>query len=174
VLLGFADQGFTGLSRQYTDFIRRNIVRGRYKDERRPILINNWEATYFDFNTDKLLEIAGQAKELGIEMLVLDMGRIEVQDYLFDCLYKLLSENHIEYVKWDMNRHMADVYSNALPFERQGEVRHRYMLGVYSLLERLTQSFPDVLFESCSGGGGHLLTPGGSWQCPAPLDTNWT
>lgn len=238
-LLGFTDRGFTRLSGQYADFIRRNIIRGRYKDARRPVLINNWEATYFDFNTDKLLEIAGQAKELGIEMLVLDdgwfgrrngetdglgdwtvneeklpgglsyligkvngmgmkfgiwvepemvneasdlykshpdwaltvpgrkpvmgraqlvldMGRIEVQDYLFDCLYKLLSENHIEYVKWDMNRHMADVYSNALPFERQGEVRHRYMLGVYSLLERLTRRFPDVLFESCSGGGGRF------------------
>lgn len=238
-LLGFTDKGFTQLSHQYADFIRRNICRGKYREARRPILINNWEATYFDFNTDKLLEIAGSAKELGIEMLVLDdgwfgrrnsdraglgdwtvneeklpgglsylidqvnamgmkfgiwvepemvnedsdlyknhpewalqvpgrkpvmgraqlvldMGRTEVQEYLFACLDKLLSENHIEYVKWDMNRHMADVYSKVLPAGRQGEARHRYMLGVYSLLERLTQKFPEVLFEGCSGGGGRF------------------
>src|SRR5699024_8469688 len=62
----------------------------------------------------------------------------------------------IDYVKWDMNRNMSDVYSRALPPERQGEVTHRYMLGVYSLLERLTQQFPQVLFEGCAGGGGRF------------------
>lgn len=239
VLLSFTDKGLTKLSQQYAGFIQDNICRGTWKDRRRPVLINNWEATYFDFHTEKLLKLAGEARELGIEMLalddgwfgrrndeldglgdwkvnreklpeglphligkvnelgmkfgiwvepemvseasdlyqshpewaltapgrepvlgraqlVLDMGREDVQEYLFGCLDKLLSENNIEYVKWDMNRHMADIYSSALPLTRQGEAGHRYMLGVYALLRRLTARHPHVLFETCSGGGGRF------------------
>lgn len=239
VLFSYSGGGLTGLSHNYADFIREHICRGKYKKVRRPILINNWEATYFDFTAEKLLDIAKRASELGIEMLVmddgwfgrrngekdglgdwyvneeklgenlntliekinklgmkfgiwvepemiseasnlykehpdwalsvpdrepvmgrcqlvLDMGRREVQDYLYGVLERLLSEYSIDYVKWDMNRNLADIYSRTLPPERQGEVSHRYILGVYALLERLTETFPDVLFEGCSGGGGRF------------------
>ena len=202
-------------------------------------LINNWEATYFDFNTEKIVKIAEKAASLGVEMmvlddgwfgtrnddnqglgdwivnceklpggldpligqinalgmkfglwiepemvnensnlyrthpdwaltlpgrkpamgrnqLVLDLARPEVVDYLAGVIGKLLREHHIEYIKWDMNRSMSDVYSRAFPAEQQGEIMHRYMLGVYALAERLTQGFPEVLFEGCAGGGGRF------------------
>ncbi len=105
---------------------------------------------------DWALTLPGRAPILGRSQLVLDMSRPEVVDYLTDCFTRLLSENRIEYIKWDMNRNMADVYSHALPPERQGEVFHRYILGVYALLDRLTSRFPHVLFEGCAGGGGRF------------------
>jgi alpha-galactosidase len=88
--------------------------------------------------------------------MVLDMSRKDVRDYLYDCISKLLRENHIEYIKWDMNRALSDVYSHSLAPERQGEVSHLYVLGVYDLMNRLTRDFPDVLFEGCAGGGGRF------------------
>ena len=239
VLLCCSGQGLGELSRCYHRFIRHNICRGEHRFARRPVLINNWEATYFQFNTDSICRIARQAAELWVEMLVLDdgwfgkrdddnsglgdwfvnekklpgglsplieqvnalgmkfgiwvepemvsedsdlyrahpdwaftlpgrdpamgrnqlvldLGRDEVVDYLVERLSTLLRENHIEYVKWDMNRNMSDVYSRVLPPERQGEATHRYMLGVYRLLETLTSAFPHVLFEGCAGGGGRF------------------
>ncbi len=105
---------------------------------------------------DWALTLPGRKPVLGRSQLVLDMSRPDVVDYLTDCFTKLLSENHIEYIKWDMNRNMTDVYSHALPPERQGEVFHRYILGVYTLLDRLTTRFPHVLFEGCAGGGGRF------------------
>jgi alpha-galactosidase len=239
VIMTFSHQGFTKLSHNYHDIIRHNVCRGKYKLARRPILINNWEATYFDFDSEKLLKIAGQAADLGVELfvlddgwfgnrnsdneglgdwfvndkklpgglkpladavhdlgmkfglwlepemvnensrlykehpdwaftspnrlpmlgrnqLVLDMSRQDVVDYLYDAISRLLDENPIEYIKWDMNRSLSDVYSYQMPRERQGEVSHRYVLGVYSLMDRLTTKYPDVLFEGCSGGGGRF------------------
>ncbi len=239
VILSFSAQGFTQLSHNYHDLIRHNVCRGEYKLARRPVLINNWEATYFTFDEDKLLSIARQASELGVELfvlddgwfgnrnddnaglgdwfvnreklphgltglaeevnklgmkfglwiepemvnensqlyrahpdwvfaaphrspmtgrnqLVLDMSRKEVVDYLYDAISKLLRESHIEYIKWDMNRPISDVYSHGAPRERQGEISHRYVLGVYDLMNRLTSHFPHVLFEGCAGGGGRF------------------
>ena len=239
VILSYSPNGFTQLSHNYHTIIRHNVCRGKYKLTRRPVLINNWEATYFDFNEEKLLSIARQAADLGIELfvlddgwfgvrnddnsglgdwfvntdklkcglqslieqinamgmkfgiwiepemvnedsdlyrahpdwafyqpnrapslsrnqMVLDMSRKDVRDYLYNCISKLLRENHIEYIKWDMNRGLSDVYSQLLPAERQGEVSHRYVLGVYDLMNRLTSEFPDVLFEGCAGGGGRF------------------
>lgn len=239
VILSYSGQGFSRLSHQYHNIIREHICRGRYKHEQRPVLINNWEATYFDFNKEKILNIARQASELGIEMLVLDdgwfgnrnddfrglgdwfvneekvggtlkelgeeirgmgmkfglwfepemisedsrlyqehpewamvipgrapnrgryqlsldMGRADVRDYLFERLEDILSNAPIDYVKWDLNRSICDAYSAVLPRERGGEVYHRYVLGVYDLLERFTQRFPDILLEGCSGGGGRF------------------
>nr|WP_317402023.1 alpha-galactosidase [uncultured Gemmiger sp.] len=239
VLLCCTPDGLGELSRHYHNFLRRNICRSPFRYARRPVLINNWEATYFNFTTESICRIAEKAASLGVEMmvlddgwfgkrnddnsglgdwfvneeklpgglrpliervnalgmkfgiwvepemvsedsdlyrahpdwaltlpgrspvmgrnqLVLDLGRPEVVDYLAERLSTLLRENHIEYVKWDMNRNMSDVYSRALPPERQGETSHRYMLGVYSLLDRLTTQFPDVLFEGCAGGGGRF------------------
>ena len=84
------------------------------------------------------------------------MSRQEVRDYLFERMSDILSHAHIDYVKWDMNRSMCDIYSASLPKEKQGEVYHRCMLGVYELLERLTAAFPDLMIEGCSGGGGRF------------------
>ena len=238
-LLCWSESGLGELSRRYHRFLRDNICRGKYQYARRPVLLNNWEATYFDFDDRKLLTIAEQAAALGVEMLVLDDGwfgarcddnrslgdwqvnerklpgglrpliekinklgmkfglwiepemvsedselyrahpdwaftlpgrlpamgrnqlvldlsRGEVVDYLAETITKLLRENPIDYVKWDMNRSLSDVYSRALPPERQGEAAHRHLLGVYRLLDILTRRFPDVLFEGCAGGGGRF------------------
>ena len=223
-LLAFAE-GFTQLSHRYHRFLRRNICRGKYALSRRPVLVNSWEAAYFDLDADRLVALAKEAKAVGAELfvlddgwfrgrkddnaglgdlvnritalglrfgiwiepemvnensdlyrahpdwalavpgrapimarnqLVLDMSRSDVRDYLFDVFSALLRGHAISYVKWDMNRSLSDVYSHALPAARQGEVLHRYVLGVYDLLERLTSAFPDVLFEGCAGGGGRF------------------
>lgn len=113
-------------------------------------------AALYAAHPDWALSIPGRTPAMGRSQLVLDMGRPEVVDYLYETLSALLRENHISYVKWDMNRNMTDVFSRALPADRQGEAAHRYMLGVYALLERLTAEFPDILWEGCSGGGGRF------------------
>lgn len=88
--------------------------------------------------------------------LVLDLTRSEVVEYLQNSVSSILQDNDIAYVKWDMNRHITDAYSAALPPDRQQEVCHRYILGLYELIGRLTEQFPHVLFEGCSGGGGRI------------------
>ncbi|MGN0397890.1 MAG: alpha-galactosidase [Candidatus Fimimorpha sp.] len=248
VVMSYSENGLQPLSHQYHKIYRHHLCRGKYQLTRRPILINNWEATYFDFNEEKLLHIAEQASELGIEMLVmddgwfgkrdsdysglgdwivntkklkgglkpfvekvnalglkfgiwfepemvnedsdlyrvhpewvlqcpnrkpgrsryqlvLDMGRKEVIDYLFDAICSILDSANIEYVKWDMNRSMSDVYSNILDKESQGQAYHRYMLGLYDLLERIVQRYPNLLLEGCSGGGGRF-DPGMLYYSP--------
>ena len=235
----YSDKGLGEMSRRFHKLIRKRICRGKYRDIRRPILINNWEATYFDFNTEKLLKIARAAAPLGIEMLVMDDGwfgkrnddscsigdwvvnenklpgglskltdelkklgmkfglwfepeiasfdsdiyrahpdwvlhvagrdrsvgretavldfsRKEVVDHVFGAVSDILRSADISYVKWDFNRNLTEVGSAVLPPEKQKEVFHRYVLGVYDLAERLTSTFPDVLFEGCSGGGGRF------------------
>ena len=239
VVMSYSETGLGQLSRNYHKLYRSHLCRGPYQHKRRPILINNWEATYFAFDDDKLVQIAEEAAQLGIEMLVmddgwfgkrdddfsglgdwvvnpnkikgglvqlverihalgmqfgiwfepemvsedsdlyrrhpdwclrtqgrpgtrgrhqyvLDLSRPEVVDYLFEAMRAILESADIAYVKWDMNRHLANVWSAALPAERQGEVYHRYVLGVYALLERLLQAFPNLLLEGCSGGGGRF------------------
>lgn len=239
VIMSFSDNGFATLSQQYHDILRENMCRGKYKHEKRPVLINNWEATYFDFNGEKLLNIAKQASQLGIEMLVLDdgwfgkrdsdfsglgdwfvnekklegslkqlgesvnamgmkfglwfepemisedsdlyrahpewavaipgrepnrgryqltldMSRADVRDYLLERMTEILNNAPIMYVKWDLNRSICDMYSYASGKEHSGELYHKYVLGVYDLLERLLARFPDLLLEGCSGGGGRF------------------
>lgn len=239
VIISYSDSGFNELSYNYHRIIRENICPPRFLNEKRPVLINNWEATYFDFNTDKILQLAGQAKELGIEMfvlddgwfgkrnddnaglgdwyvneeklpgglkcvadevnrlgmkfglwfepeminedsklyhdhpawvlqdpdrrpmmsrnqMVLDMSREDVQDYLYDSISKILDSANIEYVKWDFNRSVANLYSGLLSPERQGEAAHRFILGTYALLERITTNYPNLLIEGCAGGGGRF------------------
>lgn len=248
VLFSYSDAGLSELSARYHHFLQHNIIRSVWRDKPRPILINNWEATYMDFDGQRILDIARQAKELGVEMLVLDdgwfgdrsddtsglgdwqvnekklgctlgeligkvremgllfglwvepemvcantalyaahpdwaltipgrapatgrsqlvldLGRPEVVDYLYDTFHRLLAGHDIAYIKWDMNRNMTDVYSRVLPPERQGETAHRYMLGLYDLLGRLTADFPEVLFEGCAGGGGRF-DAGMLYYCP--------
>ncbi|MBC2580453.1 alpha-galactosidase [Clostridium sp. DJ247] len=239
VVLVYSNEGIGDMSRTFHNLYRTRLCRGKYKHESRPILINNWEATYFDFNAEKLEKIASTGRDLGIELFVLDDGwfgkrdddtsslgdwfvdknklpngledlanrvnnfgmkfglwfepeMISVNSDLYRqhpdwCLHvpnrnksegrnqlvidfsredvcnvvtkmvsDILSSAPISYVKWDMNRHMTEIGSALLPAERQRETAHRYMLGLYSVLEKITSSFPDILFESCSGGGGRF------------------
>ncbi len=247
-VMTFSANGFAKMSHNFHKIIRENVCRGKYQLAERPVLINNWEATYFDFNEKKILKIAKSAAKLGVDMLVLDdgwfgkrnsdtsglgdwfvnenklkgglsmladkindlgmklgiwfepemvsedshlyrahpdwaiaipdrkpmrgrfqlvldMSRREVQDYLFGAISNILDNANISYIKWDMNRSISDLYSHALPAERQGELSHRYVLGLYSLLERLIQKYPNVLFEGCSGGGGRF-DAGMLYYCP--------
>ncbi len=235
----YSDNGFGKMSRTYHKLYRTRLCRGKYRDSKRPVLINNWEATYFDFNEDKIVEIAKKASECGVELMVLDDGwfgvrnndwcslgdwfvntdklpsgitglaekvnalgmkfglwfepemvspdsdlyrahpdwcihtkdrkrsegrhqlildlsRQDVCDYIVEVVSNILKTANIGYVKWDMNRNMSEVGSALLDEEHQGEVPHRYMLGLYSVMERITSAFPDVLFESCASGGGRF------------------
>ena len=236
-ILSYSGTGLTKLSQQYHEIIREHICRGAYKHAKRPILINNWEATYFNFNEEKILKIAEQAQKLGIEMLVLDDGwfgkreddnsglgdwfvnekkmngsmaqlaekihkmgmkfglwfepemisedsdlyrahpdwafaipgrvpnhsrnqlvldmtREDVREYLLERLTTIVHDAKIDYVKWDMNRSVCDVYSHVAAQSRNGELYHRYVLGVYDLLEKFLAACPNLLLEGCSGGGG--------------------
>lgn len=248
VVLTFSAEGIGQMSRNLHDLYRGHLIRSPYKNKKRPILINNWEATYFDFNTEKLLGIAERASQLGIEMLVmddgwfghrdadnsslgdwvvderklpgglkelvdgvnalgmkfgiwmepemispdselyrahpdwaiavpgrepslcreqyvLDLSRREVLEYVYDCISKVLHSANIEYVKWDMNRQLSDLGSLGLPADRQGELSHRYVLGVYELQERMLAEFPKLLLENCSGGGARF-DPGMLYYSP--------
>lgn len=239
VAMCYSSEGLQKLSQHYHKLYRNNLCRGRYKNARRPILINNWEATYFDFNTDKLVEIAKQSAKLGIEMLVmddgwfgkreddftglgdwvvnteklgstlkelcdrvnatglkfgiwfepemvnedsdlyrkhpdwclhipnrpvtrcryqlvLDLSREEVRAYIFQSIADILNSANIEYIKWDFNRSIAEVWSALKDEKHQGQVFHDYILGLYELLESLVTAYPYVLFEGCSSGGGRF------------------
>lgn len=238
-ILSYTTAGLNQLSQQLSDFYQKHLVAPRFAQQERPILINNWEATYFDFDETKLLNLADQAKDLGIELFVLDDGwfgkrdddttslgdwvsdqrklpqgvahlaqeihqkglkfglwfepemislesqlyqqhpdwllhvpgrkltpgrhqyvldlaRPEVVDYLAQALSTIISQTQLDYVKWDMNRYITEMYSAAFAPEQQQELAHRYILGVYQLYERLTTKFPKVLFESCASGGGRF------------------
>ena len=244
----YSADGIGQMSRTYHDLYRNHLIRSKYRDCRRPVLINNWEATYFDFNSDKLYDIAKEASALGVEMLVMDDGwfgkrnsdncslgdwtvneeklpgglsalvervnrlgmkfgiwfepemispdsklyrshpdwavstpgripaksrcqyvldltRSEVRDYVFESLRKVLKSANIEYVKWDMNRQLTELYSSHLSPEHMGEFFHRYCLGVYDLQERFVTEFPDILLENCSGGGARF-DPGMLYYSP--------
>ncbi|MBU3099904.1 MULTISPECIES: alpha-galactosidase [Clostridium] len=248
VVMVYSDSGLGKLSRTYHKLYRTRLARGKYRDKERPVLINNWEATYFNFNENKIKEIASTAKELGIELLVLDDGwfgkrdtdknslgdwvvnreklpgginsiaenlnsqgmgfglwfepemispdsdlyrkhpdwcmhvpnrnrsesryqlildlsRNEVCDEVIKMVSDILSSAAISYVKWDMNRNMSEIGSAVLPSENQRETAHRYILGLYKIMEQITSSFPDILFESCSGGGGRF-DPGFLYYMP--------
>lgn len=248
VILSCSDEGMDKLSRRFHKVIREHVCRGKYKMTERPVLINNWEATYFDFDEEKIFNIAKQASELGVDMmvlddgwfgkrdsdstglgdwfvnedkikggleklvkringlgmkfgiwfepemiseesnlykehpdwtiqipgrkpmrgryqLVLDMTRQDVRDYLYRQISNVLDCANVEYIKWDMNRSISDWYSPGLSSGRQSEMPHRYVLGLYELLERLTTDYPDVLFEGCSGGGGRF-DAGMLYYCP--------
>ncbi|WP_454971561.1 alpha-galactosidase [Dorea sp.] len=237
VLLTFSGSGMNLLSQNLHRCIRQHICRGKYKESIRPILVNSWEAAYFDFDGDTLYELAKEAKNVGIDMLVLDDGwfgkrdddnsglgdwfvnekklggtlgsliqkindlgvkfgiwiepemisedsdlyrehpdwaltipgrnpvharnqlvldfsRKEVVDHIFDQICKVLDQGNIEYVKWDMNRSLMDVFSRGT--EDQGRVMYDYVLGLYDFLERIVTRYPDLLIEGCSGGGGRF------------------
>lgn len=236
-VMTYSSQGFNGTSHNMHDFVNEHIVRGEYKKKERPILLNNWEAHFFDFNEGKLLRLAKDAKKLGIELFVLDDGwfgdrnhdkaglgdykvnpkklpdgmkafsdkirnigldfglwfepemvnedselyrnhpeyaiklpnrhsvlgrnqlvldlcKKEVRDYIVEQVSSILDEARISYVKWDMNRHMAEAFSDVL--KNQGEFYHRYILGLYEVLTRIFEPRPHILLESCSSGGNRF------------------
>ncbi|MGL5724323.1 alpha-galactosidase, partial [Cetobacterium sp.] len=248
VVMSYSNTGMNGLSLNYHRLYRERLARGVWRDKVRPVLLNNWEATYFDFNEEKILDIAKKAKELGVELFVLDdgwfgarnhdkaglgdwwsnlekipsgveglskkveemgikfglwfepemvnkdselyrnhpnwilrapnrkntpsrnqhtldLGREDVREYLYEKISKILRESKISYVKWDMNRPMTEVWSEVIDSTKQGEVFHRYILGLYELLEKLTTEFPEVLFESCASGGNRF-DPGMLYYMP--------
>ncbi len=239
VIMVYSSEGIGNMSRTFHDLYRNHLIRGEYKNKRRPVLINNWEATYFSFDTDKLISIARQASKLGIEMLVMDDGWFgrrdsdnsslgdwfvyekkikgglkylvnevnklgmkfgiwfepemvspdselfrehpewaiqikgrymsqsrgqyvldysnkEVRDHIYGMMKKILDSANIEYIKWDMNRQLTEAGSSSLPKNRQRELWHRYVLGVYDVMERLTSDYPHILLENCSGGGARF------------------
>lgn len=240
VLMTYTQDGLTGMSHRYHDFFRTNLNRSKFvRDVHRPVLINTWEAAFFEFDDVKLVEIAKAAKDMGVEMivmddgwfgkrdddnsglgdwyvnenkikcglpelvrqindlgmkfgiwfepemvsedsdlyrahpewvmeipgrhavrsrnqLVLDIGRKEVQDYLIRSVNRILDSADIYYVKWDINRAVTDLWSNALPADRQGEVPHRYVLGLYRIMDGIIKTHPDIMFEGCAGGGGRF------------------
>ena len=237
VILSYSSEGMNRLSQNLHHCIRQHICRGKYKEEIRPILINSWEAAYFDFTGDTIYELAKAAKEVNIDMLVMDDGwfgkrdddnsglgdwfvnekklggtlgnlikrindlgvkfgiwiepemvsedsdlyrkhpdwaltvpgrnpvrsrnqlvldfsRKEVVDAIYDQICKVLDQGNIEYVKWDMNRSLMDVFS--VMTKDQGRVMYDYVLGLYDFLDRMVKRYPDLLIEGCSGGGGRF------------------
>lgn len=230
-IIVYSENGMNEMSKTFHKLFRERVARGEWRDKERPILVNNWEATYFDFDEDKIVAMASKAKDLGFELFVLDdgwfgkrnddktslgdwfpnldklpngikglgervvnegirfglwfepemisknsklyeehpdwilgvsnrklsMGRNqyildlskpEVRKYIVDILSERFSEAPISYVKWDMNRNMTEVTYRDLP--------HKYILGLYEILETLTKNFPHILFESCASGGGRF------------------
>lgn len=237
--MAFSSTGLGQMSRMFHSFYRECLIPKRWRNLTCPVLINTWEAMYFDVFHDRVVQLGKRAREIGVEMLVLDDGwfkgrnddktslgdwiadekklprglgaliddinslglkfgiwiepemvnvnsdlfrehpdwalqmegrprnegrnqlvldytRDEVREHIFAKLKELLKIGNIEYVKWDMNRHLSEVYSSAAPPHRQGEIYHRQVLGVYKLWKDLTEFFPNILFESCSGGGGRF------------------
>lgn len=235
----FSDEGFGEMSAHLHAFVREHIVRGEWKKKVRPVLLNSWEAAYFDIDEGNLLKLAKSAKEVGAELFVMDDGWFgdrkddtsslgdwyvnpkklpgglkslcdkvnalglsfgiwvepemvnvkshlfkthpdwaidipgrehaegrhqrlldlcnpEVQEYVIAEMSKVFSSANISYVKWDMNRIFSDVYSKYLGFDRQGEVFHRYVCGLYRCMKELTEKFPKILFEGCSAGGNRF------------------
>ena len=244
----YTKDGLGEMSRIFHKLYNNNLIRGEWKNKKRPLLINNWEGTGMDFDHDKLVSFAKHAKNLGFEMLVMDDGwfghrdddrsslgdwyvaeyklkkglkglvkevkelglkfgiwfepemispdsdvyrahpdwclhvkdrdkslartqyvmdfsRKEVRDYVYGLMKKIISENDIDYVKWDFNRNLTEVACAELPEERQGEVFHRFVLGTYEVMDRLTTDFPHLLLENCSGGGGRF-DPGMLYYSP--------
>ncbi|MBR1853462.1 MAG: alpha-galactosidase [Lachnospiraceae bacterium] len=238
-VLAYSHEGFNGMSRRMHRFVREHIVRGEWKKKTRPVLLNSWEAAYFDINEHKLLKLAKAGKELGIELFVMDDGwfgkrdddssslgdwevntkklpgglaglcdkvkalgldfgiwvepemvnvdsnlfrahpdwvlqipgkphsegrnqRIldltnqAVQDFIIEKMTEVFSSADISYVKWDMNRTFTDYYSQSLPSDKQGEVAHRYVCGLYRCMDELTKRFPHILFEGCAAGGNRF------------------
>lgn len=239
VCMTYSDGGLGKLSHAIHDGLHRHLIRSPWKDKRRPVLVNNWEATYFNFNGKILLDIAREAAGMDLDMLVLDdgwfgkrenddsglgdwfvnekklgcslkeladkvrdlglsfglwfepemisedsdlyrthpdwamvvpgrepirgrnqlvldMSREDVVAYLKERLFAIMDSADIGYIKWDMNRSLALAYGALFPRERQGELRHRYVLGLYEVMEALLTRYPDLLLEGCSGGGGRF------------------
>ena len=127
--------------------------------------MTNKDSDLYRAHPDWIIQTPNRSTSHGRYQYVLDFSRKEVVDYIYEMMYRILSGAKISYIKWDMNRSITECYSKALPADRQGEVFHRYILGVYDLYDRLTRAFPEVLFESCASGGGRF-DPGILYYAP--------
>jgi len=239
LVISFSDNGLSGLSQNFHALIKNRVCRGIYRDKKRPVLLNLWEACYFNFTDETIKKAADSAADLGVELLVIDDGWFgnrnndrsslgdwyvnqdkikcglnelckyvnskglmlgiwfepemvspeselfnkhpdwvmhingrkptetrwqlmldltnpQVCDFIYNSIADVLKTTNIQYIKWDYNRTMAHIGSAYLKAEQMGEYYHRYMLGLYSVLERLTTDFPNVLFEGCASGGGRF------------------
>lgn len=114
------------------------------------------ESDLYRAHPDWAMKIPGKAHSTGRNQMLLDLTRTDVQDYIIDAMSQVFSSAEISYVKWDYNRNFTDVYSASLPKERQGEVAHRYILGLYRVMNALTKKFPEMLFEGCASGGNRF------------------
>lgn len=238
-VLAYSHEGLGGMSRKLHTLYRTRLCRGMWRDAARPVLLNTWEAAYFDFTHDKIMDMARRAARVGVELLVLDDGwfghrddatsslgdwfvakhklphgldglardinalglkfglwfepemvspdselyrahpdwcihvpgrkrsqwrnqlvldlsRAEVRDYIVSSVSAVLESANIEYVKWDCNRRITEPGTTTLPAERQDELMHRYVLGLYDVMRRLTTRFPRILFENCASGGARM------------------
>ena len=232
-------EGFNGISRTFHNLINNNVVAKRWKNSKRPIVVNSWEASYFKFNEDSLLKLADLTKKIGADtlvvddgwfgerdstqkslgdwfedkrkfphgmewfaeqihnkglklglwfepemvdpdsdlfrahpewaigrsdlrrsfgrgQLVLDMANPEVVDYLISSIDKMIERAKLDYIKWDMNRNITEAFSNYLDSEHQGELLHRYMMGVYRLMSHICENHPNIIIKNCAGGGGRF------------------
>jgi alpha-galactosidase len=120
-----------------------------------PEMVNE-DSQLFREHPDWVVRTPGREPSTGRNQLVLDLTRPEIQAHIISAMTAVFSAADISYVKWDMNRNLSDMYSAALPAQRQGEFCHRYVLGLYAILAELTAKFPDILFESCASGGNRF------------------
>ncbi|MDN6162149.1 MAG: alpha-galactosidase, partial [Atopostipes sp.] len=238
VVMVYSDDGLNDMSHTFHDLYQNNLIRGKHQYEERPVLMNNWEGTYFDFNEEKILNMVDEAAELGIELFVLDDGwfgerdddtrslgdwfvnkeklpnglkkisdaihekgmkfglwfepemisedsdlyrshpdwalhtpgrpksrsrdqfvidfsRKEVRENIIKQMKAILDNVPVDYIKWDYNRNITEL-NTAAKGVHPGEVAHRYILGLYEVMEELVSSYPNILFESCSGGGARF------------------
>ncbi len=118
-----------------------------------PEMVNE-DSDLYRTHPEYAVRLPGKVPTLGRNQLVLDLCKPEVQDYIVEQVSRTLDENNIDYVKWDMNRHMSEVYSEIL--RNQGEFYHRYMIGLYKVLARIFYPRPHILLESCSSGGNRF------------------
>ena len=247
VIMTYSSNGVGQMSRNFHSHLRNNVINPNFVYKKRPMVVNSWEATFFDIDENILIEYAESAKEIGVDTLVIDDGWFGLRnddtsslgdwyvnknkfpnlkefsekihalglnlgiwiepemispnsdlfrahpgwalgqpsrEYLISrkqlvldlCnddavnhvanqIIETLKDVQLEYIKWDFNRSLSNAYSLALPQERQGEVKHRFQLGSYKLHKILTEAFPNVLFEGCSGGGGRF-DAGMLFYCP--------
>lgn len=114
------------------------------------------DSELFRAHPDYAIGLPGRERGEARKQYMLDLARADVRDYIVEAVNKVLDSYDIDYVKWDYNRNVSDVYSLGLDAERQMEFAHRYALGVYDLCERIVKTHPDIFFEGCSGGGARF------------------
>ncbi len=141
--------GITGLAQKVRDM---GLEMGLWIE---PEMVNE-DSDLFRAHPDWVLAAPGRDKSLGRHQMVLDFSRKEVVDAIFDMLFAVIDGSGLTYIKWDMNRSLTEVYSAVADSDSQGTIYHKYVLGVYSLYEKLIKAFPEILFESCSSGGSRF------------------
>lgn len=114
----------------------------------------NEDSDLYRSHPDWAFSVPGRRPVRARNQLLLDFSRPEVVDYVFEAMCRVLDQGNIEYVKWDLNRSLSDCYSAGA--DDQGRIGHDYVLGLYRLLERIVQKYPNILLEGCSGGGGRF------------------